>query len=116
MTLSVFIPSDRIHLHGSKHVKLSKGGESVANKKDDESRKRLLVIKDSYANALLPYLCHHYDITAIDPRYFAGDIDTVIKEICPAEILVTVGADTLQRELFISLLSEDPLGSGTVSS
>lgn len=91
-------------------------GRLDINKKDDESRKRLLVIKDSYANALLPYLCHHYDITAIDPRYFAGDIDTVIKEICPAEILVTVGADTLQRELFISLLSEDPLGSGTVSS
>lgn len=91
-------------------------GRLDIKKKNDESRKRLLVIKDSYANALLPYLCRDYDITAIDPRYFNGDIDAVIKEICPAEILVTVGADTLQRERFTSLLSENSLENGTASS
>lgn len=91
-------------------------GRLDINKKNDESRKRLLVIKDSYANALLPYLLEDYDITAVDPRYFHGDIEAVIKEICPAEILVTVGADTLQGNFFTSLLSENPSGSGTASS
>lgn len=91
-------------------------GRLDITKKNDESRNRLLVIKDSYANALLPYLSEDYDITAIDPRYFSGEIDTVIKEICPTEILVTVGADTLQRGTFTSLLSENSSESGTASS
>ena len=91
-------------------------GRLDITKKNDESRKRLLVIKDSYINALLPYLAQNYDITAIDPRYFSGDIVAVIKEICPTEILVTVGADTLQRETFTSLLLENSWESGTASS
>ena len=91
-------------------------GRLDITKKNDESRKRLLVIKDSYINSLLPYLAEDYDITAVDPRYFTGEIDAVIKEICPAEILVTVGADTLQRETFTRLLSENSLENGTASS
>ena len=32
-------------------------------------RKRMLLIKDSFANSLLPFLALHYDIEMIDPRY-----------------------------------------------
>lgn len=36
----------------------------------------LLVIKDSFANALLPFLSRHYNVTAIDPRYCTDRIET----------------------------------------
>ena len=32
-------------------------------------RKRMLLIKDSFANSLLPFLALHYDIEMVDPRY-----------------------------------------------
>lgn len=34
-----------------------------------QARQTLLVYKDSFANALLPFLARHYDILAVDPRY-----------------------------------------------
>ena len=35
----------------------------------EDDRPRLLLIKDSYANALIPFLALHFDITVVDPRY-----------------------------------------------
>lgn len=53
-------------------------------------RERLLIIKDSFANAVIPLLARHYDLTVIDPRY---------AEICIPEgisaTVVIVGIDTL---------------------
>ena len=39
---------------------------------EGDTRPVLLVIKDSFANALLPYLARHYRILAVDPRYTAS--------------------------------------------
>ena len=39
-----------------------------------EERPRLLIIKDSYANSLVPLLARHFDITLIDPRYYSGNV------------------------------------------
>lgn len=39
-----------------------------------EERPRLLIIKDSYANSLVPFLARHFDITLIDPRYYNGNV------------------------------------------
>ncbi len=35
----------------------------------DKTRPTLLVVKDSFANALLPLLARHFDLTVCDPRY-----------------------------------------------
>ena len=40
----------------------------------DDKCETLLVIKDSFANALLPFLARHYHIVAIDPRYTAAPL------------------------------------------
>ena len=36
---------------------------------EDDTRPLLFLIKDSFANALLPFLAQHYRICAVDPRY-----------------------------------------------
>ena len=36
----------------------------------DTSRQRLLLVRDSYADAVAPFLALHYDLTLIDPRYY----------------------------------------------
>lgn len=39
------------------------------------THKKLLIIKDSYANSLVPFLTAHYDeIYMVDPRYYSEDI------------------------------------------
>ncbi len=50
--------------------------------------KNLMVIKDSYANSFVPFLCGHYEsITVIDPRYYRGKIYDTIQENKVTEIL-----------------------------
>ena len=42
--------------------------------------RKLLVIKDSYANSFIPFLIPDFDtIVVIDPRYFQSDMDQVIR-------------------------------------
>lgn len=40
----------------------------------DEEKPRLLIIKDSYANAVIPFIARHFSLEVVDPRYFYGDI------------------------------------------
>lgn len=50
--------------------------------------RNLLVIKDSFGNALIPYLTHHYrDIYVVDYRYFKESIPKLIKEYAIKELL-----------------------------
>ncbi|MBR6727804.1 MAG: hypothetical protein IKM08_06395 [Clostridia bacterium] len=60
---------------------------------DGTARETLLVIKDSFANALLPFLARHYHILAVDPRY----TDIALTELAPQadRILVLCGVQTL---------------------
>ncbi len=55
-----------------------------------ENRERLFIVKDSFANAVIPLLARHFDLTVTDPRY---------TEICvPDDVAATIvimGADTL---------------------
>ena len=48
-------------------------------KTDSYNENKLLVIKDSYANAYIPFLCQHYsEITMLDMRYIDVPYDEVI--------------------------------------
>lgn len=43
--------------------------------------KKLLIVKDSYANAMIPFLVPHFEeIDIVDPRYFKGNLMTLIKD------------------------------------
>jgi hypothetical protein len=50
---------------------------------------KLLIIKDSYANAFIPFLVPHYaEIYFIDPRQYSGSIPQFIKERKIDEVLI----------------------------
>ena len=59
-------------------------------------RRKMLLIKDSFANSLLPFLALHYDIEMVDPRYASP---TLVKELLESEefdaILVLCSKGTL---------------------
>ena len=64
-------------------------------KEGAENRSRLVIIKDSYANALVPFLALHFDIEMIDPRFYRGyeEICTMIKDA--DRVLIIQGLDTV---------------------
>ncbi len=56
---------------------------------EEENRKRLVIIKDSFANAFVPFVAGDYGrVTMVDLRYFNGDVDALIEKEGASEVLV----------------------------
>lgn len=63
-----------------------------------DSNRTLLVIKDSYANAFIPFLIPEYaSITVIDPRYYYDDIDALMGSGF-SEVLFLYNANTFSED------------------
>ena len=60
------------------------------------TRPSLLIVKDSYANALIPFLARHFDLEIIDPRYYRGSISDLTKSLSPSDTLFLFGISTLE--------------------
>ena len=59
------------------------------------SEKRLLIIKDSYANSFVPFLIPFYrEIIMIDPRYYYGDMRKMMKSEALDEVLFLYNGNT----------------------
>lgn len=60
----------------------------------------LLVLKDSYGNAIVPFLAHHYNkIIMIDVRYYSSTLPTpseIVSEYGINDFLVIYGTDSVQ--------------------
>lgn len=53
----------------------------VITNKSINTKKELVVLKDSYANSMIPFLVNHYKkVHVIDPRYYKNSISDYIKE------------------------------------
>ncbi|MBE6549543.1 MAG: hypothetical protein E7670_03850 [Ruminococcaceae bacterium] len=63
---------------------------------EDESRPTLLLIKDSFANSVIPFLARHFDLDVVDPRYFRGDVFSLINESNYDKTLILIGTGTLE--------------------
>ncbi len=65
----------------------------------DGARPRLLLIKDSFANCLVPFLARHFDIDLVDVRYLRGDGDALLHDLARERefdaTLFLFGAETL---------------------
>ena len=61
----------------------------------NQNKETLLMIKDSFSHSLAPYLCEHFNIELIDPRYFSGSIYNYIEENDIKNVLFLFGIDTL---------------------
>ncbi len=82
---------------------------SIESKK--EARERVLVIRDSYASPVLPYLASVYDVTAVDPRSFRGDLAAVARACGARRILLLSGVSLLTDKGFLLYFEESKDGS-----
>ncbi|NYB73995.1 hypothetical protein HZF24_07550 [Sedimentibacter hydroxybenzoicus DSM 7310] len=74
---------------------------------DSQTEKKILVIKDSYGNAFIPFLIPHYgDIFIADPRYFNYNIYDLIEENKIDEILIINYSTVLQLPVFSQMLGD----------
>lgn len=64
---------------------------------------RLLILKDSYANSLIPFLTAYYrEIIVIDPRYYYEDINKVMEERNITSVLFLYNGNTFVKDNSIS--------------
>ncbi|MBW5445064.1 hypothetical protein GE107_03165 [Cohnella sp. CFH 77786] len=59
---------------------------------DVKNGKKLMIIKDSYANAVVPFLLPHFqEIEIVDPRYFKGNLAAEIEKRGITDVLLLNG-------------------------
>ncbi len=73
---------------------------------DVENGKTLVVLKDSFANSLIPFLTNHYKtIYVIDTRYYNGSIIEYIKDSEADEVLLLYNIKNLVSEKTLTKLA-----------
>lgn len=89
---------------------------STASPKD----RRLMILKDSYANAFVPFLTREFnEITMVDLRYYTGDVSQLVKEYLITDILVLYNINTFNDDNSILNIAgplPEAAGSGLPSS
>lgn len=64
-----------------------------------DPNKKLLLIKDSYANSFLPFLTSHYgEINVVDLRYFYDDLDKLIENREITDVLFLYNVNTFNSD------------------
>ncbi|SDT53115.1 DHHW protein [Paenibacillaceae bacterium GAS479] len=75
---------------------------------DGPSEKKLLVVKDSYANSLIPFLTKHYgEIDVVDLRYYTGSLPDLAQEREYQDMLILYNIKTFFEDPSILNLSEE---------
>ena len=70
-----------------------------------KSSRRLLLIKDSYANSFLPFLARNFrEIVVVDPRYYFGNIDNTITTENITDVLFLYNANTVFTDSSLSMM------------
>lgn len=67
------------------------------------STKRLLLVKDSFANSFIPFLTPYYrEIVVVDPRYYSGTINDLMDSYRISEVLFLYSGNTFYKDNNIS--------------
>lgn len=67
------------------------------------STKRLLLVKDSFANSFIPFLTPYYrEIVVVDPRYYSGTINDLKDSYRISEVLFLYSGNTFFKDNNIS--------------
>lgn len=103
-------------LSGKDHYQYFLGANTAhlrIQRNNGESRPTLLLIKDSYAQCLAPFLARHFDIELIDLRYFRSDATETIRRILEKEgyagTLILCNVDTLTSDVGFERINADNL-------
>ena len=80
------------------------GNTSVMDIKSvSTSEKRLLVVKDSFANCFIPFLAPHYrEIVVVDPRYYSGTMEDIMETYRITDTLIMYSGNTFVTDNHIS--------------
>ncbi|MBQ9680213.1 MAG: hypothetical protein IJV48_05985 [Ruminococcus sp.] len=72
---------------------------TVITNQDADSDKKLLVIKDSFAHSLVPFLADHYsEIIMVDFRYYVSPVSQLIESEGIDQVLVLYSIDNLATD------------------
>ena len=83
------------------------GGDFSYGRVDTElgNAPSIMVVKDSYGNAFLPFLAPHYSsIYVIDPRHFSGDIAGLAADLKIDQVLIIDYTMTLNMPLYAKMM------------
>ena len=65
--------------------------------------KKLLLVKDSFANSFIPFLVPFYqEIIVVDPRYYAGTMEEIVETYAVTDALFLYGGNTFFKDNNIS--------------
>ncbi len=80
------------------------GNTSVVDIKTvSESSRRLLLVKDSFANSFIPFLTPYFrEIVVVDPRYYSGTIEDIMDTYRISDALFLYSGNTFFRDNNIS--------------
>ena len=93
-----FYDFDKLHTKDKYSVFLG-GNFAHLRIRREGNRPRLLLIKDSFANSVIPFLALHFDIDVIDPRYIDKPIEEIVNATAYDRTLILCGADTLATDV-----------------
>lgn len=69
-----------------------------------ESKEKLLLLKDSYANSMIPFLAQNYrKIVVVDPRYYYNDINDLMAAEGITQVMFLYNANTFFEDNSLSL-------------
>lgn len=98
-----FYSSDYLKKRDKYGMFLSGNHPLVEIETSSEEDKTLLIIKDSYANCLVPFLTSHYKkIILVDPRYYYEDIDELMKNDGVTDVLYLYNSETFFQDNSLS--------------
>ena len=72
--------------------------------KKGENRPKLLIVRDSFADSLAPFLAMHYDLTLIDLRYFKSSVSELVKSEGYDKVLVMLNISEFATSKNLSYL------------
>ncbi len=61
--------------------------------------KNLLLVKDSFANSMIPFLVHHFEnLTVVDPRYYKASLEDLIIEKDINDLLILFNVENFSEK------------------
>ena len=64
----------------------------------------LLIVKDSFSHAMIPYLAQHFNLEILDLRYWRGSVNALADECDAEQVLILLGLDSLASAPTLELL------------
>ena len=98
---------DRSYLEGKDKYGALIGGNNGHVRITDTAhpdKPTLLIVKDSFSHAMIPYLAQHFTLEIIDLRYWRGSVNALADECDAERVLILMGLDSLASAPTLELL------------